>query len=161
MTHEMRPDDLKIGALYQLTRDVENPLKDGRSANYFLGREVFKKGARFVCLPADMAPGVRRLHPATPTVGGQPCSDGFTVGVHSSGEGFRLSKFPRDQNWTAAIVPHLEEVAVDTWDKMQSAYGWAAMRTVLRGLVEDGTVPLERVIELMRQVAVDEEGPAS
>lgn len=147
---EMRPEELKVGALYRLVRDVKNPVVDKRSRNPFLLSAVFKEGSHFVCLCTDDIPTMRRLHTTRTTLSGNPSADAVTVGL-AGDDGFRLSTRPKDQNWTAAIVPHLEEVPIDSFKTLRMAYGWGAMPRVLRALVDDGTVPLERVVELMRE----------
>ena len=150
MKPELRPEELKVGALYRLTEDVPNPVLDKRLADHMRKTEVFEKGTTFVCLCDDEFPALRRLHLTRHSIVGHNTDESFTAAIVREG-GVELSKHPNDQNWTAVIVPCLEEIPIDSWKRMETAYGWNAMTTVLRELVKDGTVPLERVAELMRE----------
>jgi hypothetical protein len=146
----MKPADLKIGALYQLTQDVENPFTDFRSANEMLKTGTFKEGTTFVCMAEQDAPGLRRLYFTRHTITGHTGDNGFTAAIVRNGK-VRMSNREDSQQWSAALLPHLEELPIDSWERLRLAYGWEGMDTVLRVLVEEGDVPLERVIELMKE----------
>jgi len=141
----MTPADLKPGHLYRFIQNVENPLCDKRSADYFKKVPVFVKGTLLVCFAPYDTPRLRTLHTM-----GTPFRSGFTAAIHRE-DGVGLSKHARDKKWTEAIVPHLEEVAIDSWDLMRRAYSSYAEPAVLRELIEDGTLPLERAFELLRK----------
>lgn len=145
----MKPADLQIGSLYRLTQDVENPVTDRRSANKMLKLETFKKGTTFVCMCGDDSADLRMLRLTNHSLTGHLMSDGFTAAIIQDGE-VRSSKREESQQWAAALVPHLEELPIDSWKRLRAAYGWHATARVLQNLVEDGTVPLQRVVDLMR-----------
>lgn len=146
----MKPEELEVGALYELARDVKNPVKDKRSSNLLLKREVFQKGMLFVCLTDDEFPSLRRLHITQGTLLGYPAYDCFTAAVIKDGV-VGLSERAENREWTKAIVPYLEEIPVNSWERLRTAYGRHGMPAVLKALVEDGTVPLGRVARLMRE----------
>ena len=146
----MKLADLNIGSLYRLTQDVKNPVCDKRSSNKFQRLPVFKEGMLMVCLGAFDAPALRRLHSTDMSITGQNSCRGFTAAIHRE-IGVERSPHDRDRAWAEAIVPHLEEIPIDSWDLMHRAYGGHAAVGTLQKLVEDGTVSLERVVEMMRR----------
>ena len=146
----MNPADLKIGALYQLTQDVENPVTDFRSANKMLKAGTFKKGTTFVCMCDVDGAALRRLYLTNHQITGHNTNHGFTAAIIREGK-VEMSHREESQQWSAALLPHLEELPIDSWKRLRLAYGWEGMDTVLRVLVEAGDVPLERVVELMKE----------
>jgi len=140
----MKPIDLKVGHLYRLTEDVKNPVTDGRSANKLLKRQIFSKGTHFVCLNHDEYKNIIQL------AYGEYRGDKFVVGVRREGE-MTEPRSARDQAWTKAIVPHLEEVEIDSWRRIRLAFGWSSTGSALEELWKDGTISTERLLELMRK----------
>ena len=146
----MKRGDLKVGTLYRLTQDVQNPVVDRRSGDKFLKLTVFREGMLIVCLAAGERPNVWRLHSTEIGLSGRNSCPGFTAAVNREGD-IHPSRYERDQKWADAILPHLEEVPLESWELLRRAYGWHAESTVLRELVQEGAVSFERVVELMRK----------
>jgi hypothetical protein len=141
----MNPADLKPGHLYRLTQDVVNPVVDGRSSNKMLKRPTFLKGTYFIGLCDDDYPSLIRL-----THNEYQGEGDFTVGVRRE-NGIQPPKREQDAAWAAVIVPHLEEVEINSWGRIQRVFGFSSMTNVLHELFDDGTVPLERLLDLMRK----------
>lgn len=143
----MKPEDLQIGHLYRLTQTVENPIVDRRSANPMLKLTELKEGTYFVCMCSDDHPDLIQLkHGSYRTHQGV-----FTVGVREADGSVRPSKYESNETWTNAVLPHLERVPIDSWDLVTRAFGFHSMSTVLHELFDDGTIPLERLLELLRK----------
>lgn len=143
----MKPEDLKVGHLYRLRQAVENPIVDRRSANPMLKLPAFHAGTYFVCLNGDDFENLIQLkHGSYSGVDGA-----FTVGVHEEDGTIRPSKYDRNTKWADAVMPWLEEVPVKSWDHITRTFGTRSMSAALRELWEDGTITLERLLELMRK----------
>lgn len=147
----MTPAELQPGHLYRLTREIENPVCDKRSSNPLKKCPVFVKGKLFMCFAPEDNPRLRRLHSTLIGITGHNSCPGFTAAIYREKGRVALSRYDYDRQWTEALVPLLEEQPINTWELMREAYGWTAQTRVLCELIEDGTVSLERVIDLMHK----------
>lgn len=141
----MNLEELEIGNLYRLTCDVKNPVIDRRKSNPFLKREVFPKGTHFVCMGDDDLTNLICLH------WGSVDGSTIVVGVHQPDGTIRMSKNADNRAWSELVVPNLEKIEIDDWDKMRRTFGRHPMASIVRELWEDGTVSHERLLELMRK----------
>ena len=140
----MTPADLKPGHLYRLTQDVENPSVDKRSSNPMRKRPVFTKGTTFVCLCDEEFKSHLLL-----THGEYRGEGTFTVAVNR-GNGFEPSSLRFNAAWAEVVMPHLESLEIDSWNRLQIVFGFRDTGPALRSLWEDGTITWERVLELLR-----------
>lgn len=119
---------------------------DKRSADPLRKHPTFAKGTHFVCLcDIDYGDHIRLAY------GGHRISGGtFTADLRND-EGSRPSKYERDAAWAKALIPHLEEIPLDSWERLTRTFGHTHTGSLLRELIEDGTVPMARAIELLRK----------
>ncbi len=142
-------DDIQVGSLYTLSHDVQNPNVDRRRADYMIKTSVFPSGTLWVASHDFDLPKVLLLSRPGFGMGGQ-----FHFAVESEVPKKKKRRLPhreRHKKWAEALVPHMTQVPIDTFDKICLVFD-IRQKSLLKLMVDDKTLTLERLIGYLRKL---------